>query len=227
MRLRPMVRLLPLLFVLVTAAPAGAQVATGSQLWLQGVAIVPLSENWRLHLEEQPRWDDDVTKTYQVITRAAIGRRLNSHVSVWTGYAWVAKPGVTQVRHEQRIWQQVSVAIPTAGRWAPSLRLRTEQRWQSGWADSSHRVRIMGRGVRPIAAGTWSAIVWGESFFALDETAGGPARGPDHHRLFAGTGRKLSRVATLEAGYLHVVAHPRSLPVHNTPGALVTLNMAF
>ena len=54
---------------------AAAQDTVDGQLWVQVVATLRLSENWRLHLEEQPRWYQNWSEPYQVITRTALGRR--------------------------------------------------------------------------------------------------------------------------------------------------------
>jgi hypothetical protein len=197
---------------LALPATAAAQSTVDSQLWLQAIATIRLSENWRLHLEEQPRWYEDWSESYQIITRGALGRRLTPRVSLWGGYAWVAKPPGDGVQHEQRVWEQLSATFPTIAQWTPSLRLRVEQRFQDSWSDSSHRVRLMGRGVRPLAdMGRWSLVGWDEIMLTLDETDGGPAQGVDQNRFFVGVLRQFSPVVGLEFGYLWVTSDPPDL----------------
>jgi Protein of unknown function (DUF2490) len=214
--------------VLCLALPMGAaaQDTVDTGFWLQVLATVRLSENWRLHLEEQPRWNDDWSASYQVLTRTALGRRVGSRASLWGGYAWIAKPPGEGVTHEHRIWEQLSATFPTAARWTPSLRLRLEQRFQDGWADSSHRVRIMGRGVRPFdAQGRWSLAAWDELLVTLDETESGPAEGVDQNRLFVGVLRQFSRQVGLEAGYLWVAFDSRTGPRTHQHNLFVWLNL--
>jgi hypothetical protein len=213
---------------LLLPAGAAAQDTVDTQFWLQVLATVRLSENWRLHLEEQPRWYEDWSDSYQIITRTALGRRIGSRVSLWGGYAWVAKPPGSGVTHEQRIWEQLSATLPAAARWTPSIRVRLEQRFQDGWADSSHRLRLMGRAVRPLDAGArWSLAAWDEILVSLDETAAGPAQGVDQNRLFAGVLRQFSAKVGLEFGYLWVTSEAPASPRMHAHNAFVWLNLAL
>ena len=185
-----------LLLLPVTIPTATAQDAPDSHdthLWMQAVATVSASDNWRIHLEAQPRWQENISESFQVITRTAIGRRINSSVTLWGGHAWIAKPPGAGVSHEQRAWQQASITLPAAYGWTPAIRLRQEQRWQSGWADNSHRLRAMARFVRPVTTDKrWSIATWNESMVTFDDTRGGPARGFDQNRLFGGVLRRLT-----------------------------------
>lgn len=202
---------LRLLAVLVTvlgslaATPAQAQLAgTDTHLWGQAVATLRLPNQWRLHLEEQPRWFNDISEPFQVLTRTAAGRQMNARLTLWAGHAWIAKPPGPGVTHEQRLWQQASITLPLAGRWATSLRLRQEQRWQANWADSSHRTRLMVRAQRPVGTARWALVGWNEVMVNLDDTPKGPPQGFDQNRLFGGLNRRLSKQATVDAGYLWV-----------------------
>ncbi len=207
---------------------AAAQDTTDSQLWIQVLATVRVSENWRVHLEEQPRWNENWSQPWQIITRGALGRRVGPRVSLWGGYAWVAKPPGEGVTHEHRIWEQLSATFPTVATWTPSVRLRIEQRFQDGWADSSHRIRIMGRGVRPFdAGGRWQLAAWDELMLTADETASGPAQGVDQNRLFAGVLRQFSPHVGLETGYLWVVTNPATGPQTHAHNLFVWLNLAL
>lgn len=106
---------------LALPASAAAQDSVDAQLWAQVLATVRVSEHWRLHLEQQPRWHQDMSESFQVITRSAVGRQVHDRATLWGGYAWVAKPPGPGVAHEHRIWQQLSATFPTANRWTPSL----------------------------------------------------------------------------------------------------------
>jgi hypothetical protein len=220
--------LIALSLVLGSARPTVAQDTSDIQLWWLNVATIRLSENWRLHLEEQPRWFNDVSESYQIITRTAVGRRINDRLTLWGGYAWVAKPPGAGVQHEHRIWQQASVALPAVGQWTPSLRFRLEQRFQGEWADSSHRGRVLARGVRPLSRdGGWSLVGYDELFVTVDETAPGPLQGYDQNRLFAGVLRRVNAHASLEFGYMWINTEQGSTPNLNAHTPFVWLNLTF
>ena len=215
-----------LVLCLALPASAAAQDTVDQQFWLQILATIRLSENWRLHLEEWPRFSQDQDGAFQVITRAALGRRLSPRVTAWGGYAWIAKPPGPGVTHEHRIWEQLSATFPSAARWTPSLRLRLEQRFQDTWSDSSHRLRIMGRAVRPFDdRARWSFAGWDELLVTLDDTETGPAQGVDQNRLFAGVLRQFSPKVGLEVGYLWVTSDPPTGPRTHAHNLFVWLNL--
>lgn len=193
------------LAVLLLAVPAAvdAQPRVDTQVWLMGLATLPVRDDWRLHLELQPRLSVEEGHTSEVLTRVAVGRRMTARATLWAGYAWIAKPPGPGVTHEHRAWQQLSVSVPAVARWTPSFRLRVEQRAQPGWDTLSHRLRVMSRIARPVSASRrWSAVAWHEGFVTLNRTAGGPARGIDQHRVFGGVLHQLSATVGIEAGYL-------------------------
>lgn len=209
-------------FALSAASLQAQQSATeadtvDSQLWVQVVTTLKMSHDWRAHLEVWPRWDENWSQLWQVIGRGAVGRRLGPRMTVWGGYAWIAKPPGDGFTYEQRIWEQFNATFPTAAQWTPSLRVRLEQRFQDGWADSSHRLRLMGRGVRPIDGKSgWSLVGWNELLITADDTQSGPAQGIDQNRLFAGTLRQFNPKVGFEFGYLWVTSKsPNSLRNHD------------
>jgi hypothetical protein len=205
-----------------------AQVQSDTQQWTLLLATLRPTADWRLHLELQPRFGDDVSALDQMLTRWAVGRQISPRASVWGGHAWVANIRATGNIHEQRLWQQVSVALPSAGAWTPSLRIRLEQRFVEQWADSSHRVRALGRLVRPLdGEGRWSLAVWDELFVTLDETQAGPPQGVDRNRLFGGVRRRLAPQASVELGYLWQAARPRVGPRQDAHAAFVWLDLVF
>lgn len=217
-----------LLLLLASSRAASAQDTTDVHLWLQAIATVRLPGDWRLHLEEQPRWHRNVSEPFQILTRTGLGRRVSDRLTLWVGHAWVAKPPGPGVRHEQRVWEQASITLPTRGGWTPSLRLRVEQRRQSGWADTSHRVRLMARGVRPLTRdGRWAVAAFDEAFVTLDRTANGPVRGFDQNRLFGGVIRRLHPQATVELGYMWVATRQAAGARHDAHLPFAWLNLTF
>ena len=174
-----------------------------TQAWLQVLGIVPVGERTLLHLEGQPRWNEDAGDFDSLLLRAAVGWRAGSRATAWGGYAYVPRfLDGGQVVHEHRWWEQLLVTLPPSARWTPSVRVRVEQRIVDQWADASHRIRGMVRGVRPIGGSRWSVAVSDEYFHTVDDTAGGPRRGFDQNRAFGGVTRRFSPAVTLEVGYL-------------------------
>lgn len=217
-----------LLMMTMVSRPARAQSSHDPQLWLQVIVTPEVAPDWLLHLEAQPRWSEDASELNHVILRGALGRRLNSRVSIWGGYGWIPRTLGPGTRYEHRIWQQLSAAAPSLRMWQPSLRVRIEQRFLEGWADNSHRVRLMGRAVRPLdAAGTWNLALSNETMITLDETPGGPYDGLDQNRLFGGVLRRLTPRASLEGGYLWQTLKPPGQPRSHAHVALVWLNLVM
>ena len=216
------------LLLALSPLPSAAQASVDEQVWLQVLATGRLFENWRWHLEEWPRFSDEAGGPFQIITRTAIGRRVGDYATLWGGYAWIAKPPGPGVTHEHRAWQQLSATLPEAARWAPVLRLRLEQRFQNTWGDSSHRLRLMGRLVRPLdAARRWSFATWNELLVTLDETSSGPRQGVDQNRLFAGLLRQLNSKTGLELGYLWTTSRPPASDRKHAHVAFVWLNLTL
>lgn len=219
-----------LLLLTTLGRPAAAQTldTVDLQLWTQVVATLSPSANWRIHLEEQPRWNDNISQSFQIITRTAAGRRINGRLTLWGGHAWVAKPPGPGVAHEQRLWQQASITLPAVRKWAPAIRLRQEQRWQDGWADNSHRLRVMGRFVRPLTADDrWALAVWDESMITLDATAGGPPQGFDQNRAFGGLLYRFSTHESLEVGGMWVATRVPGSARRDAYVPFVWLNLTY
>lgn len=185
------------------APDAAAQPDPDRQAWIQVLAQGQLSEQWRAHLEVQPRFMRDASELGLTIARAAIGRQVAPGATLFVGYAWVPRTLGDGVRHERRVWQQLSLGGPAVGGWATSARIRLEQRTLDPWADVSHRLRLLTRMQRGAGApGRWGAFGYNEVMLTLDDTADGPARGFDRNRFSAGVTRRLSPRVVVDAGYI-------------------------
>ena len=221
-------RALLLAAVMTVALPsaARAQDDVDAHMWTQVVATLRPADDWRLHLELQPRWFQNVSAPFQVLARAAVGRRVHERVTVWGGYGYVAKPPGPGILHEHRAWEQVSATLPSAGRWSPSIRARLEQRHHSNWADSSHRLRLMARANRPLTSDRrWGVGAWNELFTTFDRTGGGPPRGFDQNRATAVVTRQLNRQVSLDLGYMWLVQRPAANRLTHAHVALAVVNI--
>jgi hypothetical protein len=184
-------------------AGASAQQDPDRQAWGQVLALGQLSENWRTHLEVQPRFMNDASELGLTIVRGAVGRRLTPRATLFLGYGWVPRTLGSGVRHERRVWQQLSLTGPALSRWATSARVRLEQRTLTPWDDVSHRLRLLARVQRGAAAPRqWGVYSYNELMLTLDDTARGPSRGFDRNRFSAGVSHRLSASLAVDAGYL-------------------------
>lgn len=192
-----------IILALTMPAPALAQTSPDMQTWVQALAIGQVSDRWRTHLEVQPRVMEDSSELGLTIVRTAIGRKMSSRATLWLGHAWVPRTLGTGIRHEQRLWQQLSLVGPAAGRWTSTARLRLEQRWLTPWDGTSHRVRMMARTQRPLGKTTpWGVFAYDEVMVTLDRTPRGPLRGYDRNRLAAGLSRRYSPAVSSDIGYI-------------------------
>lgn len=214
--------------LLAVVAPAAAQDTMDGQLWMQVLAIGQISPKWRTHLEFQPRIFDNASELGLTLVRTAIGRQLTPRVSVWAGHAWVPRSLGPTTTHEHRSWEQVSITLPRAGQWAPSARIRLEQRHLKLWDDTVHRLRLLARVQRPLQAGSpWHVAMYDEAMITLDTTTPGPFRGYDRNRLFGGVGRRLNPTFTVEFGYLWENSTIRGPLQRNEHIASTVLNVAW
>lgn len=222
-------RIVCALFVLALGVTSvRAQSVHDAQLWTQVVVTPHLAPDWMVHLEFQPRWSEDMSELNQLIMRTALGLQVTDRMSIWGGYAWIPRTLGPGTEHEQRIWQQLSATFPVVAKWTPSMRLRLEQRFLDSWADSSHRLRMMGRFVRPIdAERRWLLVGWNELMVTLDDTAPGPWQGIDQNRLFGGIARRFNPQVTLEGGYLWQTLEPPDRVRANAHIAFAWLNVAL
>lgn len=183
-------------------AVAAAQDNPDAQAWMQVLALGAIGEAWRTHLEVQPRLMNDASELGLTIVRTGLGRRVAPRATLFLGHAWIPRTLGSGVRHEQRLWQQLSLTAPAVAGWNPSARLRLEQRWLEPWADPSHRLRVLVRGQRALANSPWSLFAYDEVMVTLDRTARGPLRGFDRNRLAGGVVRRFSPLVSADAGYL-------------------------
>jgi hypothetical protein len=216
-------------FFISVRPSAGQHVADTSdgQSWIQAIAVGPVSENWRAHLEVQPRWFSDVSELGLVIVRGAVGRRILPRTTAWLGYAHVPRTQGAGTQHEQRVWQQLSLDIPPAGRWNSAGRIRLEQRWLSPWDNSSHRLRLMIRTERPLGRDGWTLAFYDETMLTLDATARGPNRGYDRNRSYGGVQRRIFPRVVAELGYLWENSTIRGPEQRNDHAVIGTLHLGL
>lgn len=205
------------LSLLSTPALAEA-VDTDFQAWGNITAIGnlgnfnPKMKNWRIWLEGQGRFGNDVSQFTQALIRPGIGYAITDTVTLWVGYAWAptAEPiSGSRNFNEHRIWQQVTWNENLSfGRF--SWRSRFEQRFfdervpDPGKNDVAYRFRQLIKLAipMPFISPSLSFVVQDEVFIAMNTPhKGWITNGLDQNRGFAGVAYKFNQMATGEIGY--------------------------
>lgn len=190
-------------FILATAVPAVAA-DQDTQVWTAVNASVDVSKKVIVALEGQARFTDDVGRLGQASLRPSIGYRIGKNTTATLGYAYVDSDPVGPARsQEHRVWQQMAYRIAVDGTGLTLTgRTRLEQRWMEGNRDMGWRLRQQVRLALPLVGKT-KAFVWSEPFFNLDDTSWGQRSGLDRVRNSFGLSIPLSKVVTIEPGYIN------------------------
>lgn len=210
------------ILVAALASPAAAQVREDEQVWVNLTAIGSIKDDLLYFGEVQPRIGNGVSEVSALLLRPAIGWRVTPRLSIYQGYARILQPEGAD-RRENRSFQQVSwtaISLPSV---EVQSRTRLEQRWLEGSGDAGHRLRQMVRLELPLErrARAPGALVWGEGFVALNDTAWGARRGFDQLRAFAGVEVPVAKRSTMEVGYLaQVVNQPAGRTAWNHAASL-------
>lgn len=190
--MRKLRRFFLLLSLLV--APARAE----DIYWTQFIANVPISDQWSVFGEFQPRWIDHLDSSQVVLFRAAALYQISSELRVGLGYGMMPQYLPTP-RNESRIFEQLDWTPPIADRWLFASRTRLEQRLLENAPNMSWRVREKLQ--LSWMPAKWGAYIWNEFFWNLNTSAGHVLSGFDQNRLSIGPRYHLAPV-TIEAGYL-------------------------
>lgn len=192
------VLLLLALPLLAPAAPAGA-VEDEARLWGVVAARMGLTERLSGSLEVQTRFSDDISEFERVVVRPSLRWLFAPSLTGSLGYdAHIVESPSDFL--EQRVWQQLSAEHELAGV-SGSLRFRLEERFIEDVDGAAVRARIRLRLQAPLPRPAWYLAGSNEVLVGFNSLRGGPERGFDEDRLFAGVGRSLGRGLKLEAGY--------------------------
>lgn len=157
-------------------------------------------------VESHLRFKDDFNGVAQVLLRPSVTYKLPNRVTATIGYLYFRNdPETGQTTDEHRVWEQIG--YPLAGH--PdgimlTARTRLEQRFQQG-SDGAlgWRVRQQIRFEAPLSRpAQLKAIVWNETFLALNDTSWGARSGFDQTRAFIGIGLPIASKIIVEPGYL-------------------------
>lgn len=208
---------------------AGAAVED-QQIWIGGTTTVDLGGGFRISEEIIARFGNAQNGLYEVENNLLLGYKLNKAITVWAGYTHdplYSAGHFTRMEHRGR--QQVTFDnIAKLGKGSVSLRARTEERWRDGMTGTGWRFRPFVRYTLPIAnGGKTQLIVWHESFINLNKTSFQTVSGYDRMRNNITVKFPISKLLSLEAGYLNQYQFTRSAPNKMDHVATATLGFTF
>lgn len=197
--------------VAVLASQSSAQTLDDTGLWFAALGngeFEKLADDSRLRwwFDAHYRLRDDTNGFNQSILRPGLGYSLGNKQTLWAGYGWIySSPVLGEDFDEHRFWQQWTAA-PSRGDLKFLHRSRFEQRWVETGDDVGLRWRQLARVQKILSEHPqWSAILWDEAFFHMNDTDWGADTGFDQNRAFIGLGFKRcpDSGARIEVGYLN------------------------
>ncbi len=183
---------------------AWADLDTRLESWNLFFVTAPISGQWDVYAEAQPRLTLSGTANHRLLIRPAVRYRITPALSGWLGYAWTPtfEPGF---RNENRIWQQLQYEVPFRG-WTFNLRSRLEERWIADTREAgqpAYRLRQWFRALISTPIDLLCLALTDEAFFNLNTIDGGTRSGFDQNRLFIGGNWRVSEMLSIEGGYLN------------------------
>lgn len=185
--------------------PLASPAASDTQLWNAVAINGPVNDDSKLLVwfDGHARSRDNISDLGVSIIRPALGWRVSSKLSLWTGYASVVarRENAPNLR-ENRIWQQATFPLGEFMGGRLSGRTRLEQRFADRGNDTGWRIRQFVRYARPFEDTDYSFIAWNELFVGFNDTDWGARGGYDQNRTFIGAGWQVAKNIRLEGGYL-------------------------
>lgn len=189
---------------LLAAAPAPAA-DVDTQQWTTLIVQGPVGGRAVALVEVQPRLTDDVSRLGQLILRGGVGLTLASGVTLLAGYHYQRNDDDRGLTHEHRAWQQVQAPLWRGGGGRTLVtRWRLEERTFVGAGDLGWRLRGRLTLALPLTGpGSFGPLLHSEGFVTFNDTDWGQQRGLDQWRNFIGVSMPLTRLLSLEAGYMN------------------------
>ncbi|MBO9576025.1 MAG: DUF2490 domain-containing protein [Sphingobium sp.] len=200
------------------------------QLWLNGSVTVDLGNGFKISDEIVARFSDAQKGLYEIENNLLLNYKINKTVTIAAGYTHdPLYSGGHFTRMEHRAREQVSfdnIAKIASGQ--ISTRARMEQRWRDGMTGTGWRFRPYVKWTLPIAnKGKTTLNIWHESFINLNKTPGQTVSGYDRMRNNITVKFPISKVVSIEAGYLNQYQFTRNAPNKMDHVATATLGVAF
>lgn len=209
-----------LLTLILTAhrSDAQRQILTNHHAWYNYFGNHRFTEKWGVHTELQLRRANWLPQTQQTLARIGTDYRLNDHVMITAGYAWIftdryGKLPATKAYQENRAWQQIHL-IQQLSKITLQHRYRLEQRWVEAFSSDttptqtiySNRIRYRFQTLIPlnnqkIELNTWFVVFNNEVWINFGKNI--KYNIYDQNRAYAGIGYQFSKSGNAQLGYLH------------------------
>ncbi len=154
---------------------------------------------------------------HQAVVRGGVAYSPIENLSLWVGSDFVPTQLIRngEMRYENRVWQQVQLAINLKKNMSIVFRSRLEQRFLHGRADVALRLRerlyFYLSHLFHFTPDKMTPVVYDEIFFNLNRSSWVPRKVIDQNRLFIGYAIKLKKYFVLQVGYMNQFQAGRSL----------------
>lgn len=200
--------------MLIGAAPVSAQ-QQDEQLWLQINTNVPITDKFRVTLEQIGRWSDQQRGLYQTEFGGLISLRVAKGVELGFGYRRVSAYNGNTAADEDRLRQHI---VATFGPIA--TRLRVDERFNPGGPEIGFRIRPLIRYNYKLRPNGLALFASHESFYLPNSTRWGQREGYERMRNIVGVMVPIGKHVMADIGYLNQFRPARS-------GAVAQMDHAF
>lgn len=203
-----MLRPLPVpLFALALAAaitPAPLLAEEDGNVWLGQFVTVNATDNVFVRFEAQERFTNDSSRLGQLLLRSLVAYRIDRHVNIGAGYAFVLTDPVGPVAlNEHRFYQELNVRLlTTKGGTTLDSRTRLEERTFENLSGTDWRLREWLQLRVPVSKSN-KLVFYTEPFFNLSQGPVQRGEGLAVWRNFAGVSVPLAKGIEVVPGYLN------------------------
>jgi hypothetical protein len=194
------------------------EIVNHQHVWYNYFGNHRITEKWGLHTELLLRRANWLPETQQTLARAGIDFRLNDHMMITAGYAWIytdryGKLPANKAYQESRAWQQLHF-VQQLARTSLQHRYRLEQRWVENYATDStsaqiiysNRIRyrfqtLVALNSTKIEYRTWFMAFNNEVWINFGKNV--KYNIYDQNRAYGGIGYQFSTKGNVQIGYLH------------------------
>jgi hypothetical protein len=169
-----------------------------TQVWSQLNVIVPLTQRFRITIEQISRFSDLQSGLFQTEYGGLLGYRVAKGVELGFGYRRVGAHNGNKAADEDRLRQQMVV---TSGHIV--ARLRLDERFNPGGHEIGFRLRPLIRYNQPVGTKGLALFVSHESFILPNNTHWGQRSGYDRMRNAIGLAFPIGKALNADIGYLN------------------------
>ena len=189
------------------------------QIWPAVTLHHGLTDHWGAHIQIRPRFDEDVSRTKDLLVRAFGSWTNLESLTFDLGYDYIhsfhaASEHRPWLTGEHKLhWRDLTV----------KNRLRLDQRVVEDVDGVVVRLRYRLRGTYPIAGSSWYGVLSDEVFANLNDRGAGPVSGFEQNRMRAAVGVRFLGNLRVESGYEWQYAERRSSGAVNRHVLFVSL----